>query len=50
MQMNIGPLEVASFFCRDNLAHGYGTYVHQNGTIYQGPKLSGWFCSQKTRF
>lgn len=24
---------------RDNLAHGYGTYVHQNGTVYQGLPL-----------
>ena len=21
---------------RDNLAHGLGTYTHQNGTVYQG--------------
>ncbi|CAE7180093.1 Sgpl1 [Symbiodinium pilosum] len=26
---------------RDNLAHGYGTYVHQNGTVYQGSSDEG---------
>eukprot|EP00439_Symbiodinium_sp_Y106_P077005 s683_g16.t1 len=30
-----GPKRVLSLK-RDNLAHGYGTYVHQNGTVYQG--------------
>ena len=29
----------AGISARDNLAHGLGTYVHQNGTVYQGERL-----------
>jgi hypothetical protein len=40
----IGPIMVPWFAAethlgRDNLAHGYGTYIPQNGTVYQGLPL-----------
>eukprot|EP00435_Cladocopium_sp_Y103_P054220 s82_g17.t1 len=36
-EVGMGPeVQSKALLGQDNLAHGYGTYIHQNGTIYQG--------------